>query len=61
MFFGSAIVGQSVSLGFNSLAVFSGVTSERSYRFKQTAAGFTWKLPEAIALTVCLIGVFLPP
>lgn len=40
--------------------LFSGVTSERHALFKQTASGFTWKQPEAIALTPSLIGMFLP-
>lgn len=40
---------------------FSGVTSESLAHIKQTAAGFTWKPPEANALTPGLIGMFLPP
>lgn len=41
--------------------LFSGITSESHAHFKQTAAGFTWKAPEATALAPSLIGTFLPP
>ena len=59
-----AVAGQRASLTFALLGCFfffSGVTSESLAHIKQTAAGFTWKPPEANALTPGLIGMFLPP
>lgn len=51
----------SLTLALLGCFFFSGVTSESLAHIKQTAAGFTWKPPEANALTPGLIGMFLPP